>query len=296
MTGQPILSLREVSKSFHNVSALRSVTLEVREGDFLGLVGPNGAGKTTLIRVAIGLLRPDSGVVRLMGLDPFKEPEARARVGVIFERPNLPPSMPVVEVLNRAARIYRASSQDVRRVIEIAGLEGHELKPFGHLSAGLKQRAAIAHALISNPTLIIADEPTSNLDPIERHEVLSLLARLNKGGVTVVLSSHVLSEVLRVVTKVAIIKGGSIVTVGAPDEVIAGARVGRIRTPDPDGLAKMLAERGFEVKVEEQSVYVTLRPGSDERDLLLALADAVAKGAKYYGLDLVEPGIEEVLR
>ncbi len=296
MDYSPVLSLTDVSKSFGNVEALRSVTLSLPRGDFLGLVGPNGAGKTTLIRVSLGLLRPDKGKVRLMGLDPFRDPRARERVGVIFERPNLPPSMPVFDILYRAARIYGASMDDVKRAIELTGLSGHEGKPFGHLSAGLKQRAAIAHALISRPSLVIADEPTSNLDPVERHEVLALLARLNKDGVTVLLSSHVLSEVLRVVTKVAVIKSGSLVSVGTPDEVIASIRLGRVRTPDPDRLANVLAERGLEVKVDVQAVYVTFRRESDERELLLALADAVSRGIKYYGLDLVEPGIEEVLK
>ncbi len=296
MKDQAVVSLREVSKSFHNVVALRRVSLDVAHGDFLGLVGPNGAGKTTLIRVALGLLRPDSGHVRLMGMDPFRDPEARAKVGVVFERPNLPASMPVIEIMRRAARIYGVPAQEVSKVIELAGLKGHEQKPFGHLSAGLKQRAAIAHALIAEPSLIIADEPTSNLDPVERREVLVLLARLNKEGTTVLLSSHVLSEVLRVVTKVAIIKGGSIATIGSPDDIIASVRLGRVRTPDPERLAKALAERGFEVRVDVQAVYVAIRKESDERDLLLVLADAVAKGLKYYGLDLVEPGIEEVLK
>jgi ABC-2 type transport system ATP-binding protein len=291
-----VLELNEVSKRFGRTIALRSVTLSVGQGEFLGLVGPNGAGKTTLIRVSLGLLRPDSGTVRLMGFDPFREPRAREGVGVVFERPSFLPSMPVTELLERAARIYKVPGEEVRRVIELAGLKGHESKPFGNLSAGLKQRAAIAHAMIGRPRLLIADEPTSNLDPVERGEVLRLLAELNREGVTVLLSSHVLSEVLRVVSRVAVIKSGNIVVAGPPDEVVSSARVGRVRTPDPEGLAKVLADRGLEARADVNSVYVRLRGPEEERGLLLALADAVQKGLKYYGIDLVEPGLEEVLR
>ncbi len=296
MSAEAVLELNEVSKRFGRTVALRSVTLSVGQGEFLGLVGPNGAGKTTLIRVSLGLLRPDSGTVRLMGFDPFREPRAREGVGVVFERPSFLPSMPVMEILERAARIYKVPGEEVRRVIELAGLKGHESKPFGNLSAGLKQRAAIAHAMIGRPRLLIADEPTSNLDPVERGEVLRLLAELNKEGVTVLLSSHVLSEVLRVVSRVAVIKSGNIVIAGPPDEVVSSARVGRVRTPDPEGLAKVLAERGLEVKADVNSVYVRLRGPEEERELLLALADAVQKRLRYYGIDLVEPGLEEVLR
>jgi ABC-2 type transport system ATP-binding protein len=268
----------------------------VGQGEFLGLVGPNGAGKTTLIRVSLGLLRPDSGTVRLMGFDPFREPRAREGVGVVFERPSFLPSMPVTELLERAARIYKVPGEEVRRVIELAGLKGHESKPFGNLSAGLKQRTAIAHAMIGRPRLLIADEPTSNLDPVGRGEVLRLLAELNREGVTVLLSSHVLSEVLRVVSRVAVIKSGNIVIAGPPDEVVSSARVGRVRTPDPERLAKVLADRGLEARADVNSVYVRLRGPEEERELFRALADAVQKGLKYYGIDLVEPGLEEVLR
>jgi ABC-type multidrug transport system, ATPase component len=296
LPAEAVLELNEVSKRFGRTIALRSVTLSVGQGEFLGLVGPNGAGKTTLIRVSLGLLRPDSGTVRLMGFDPFREPRAREGVGVVFERPSFLPSMPVTELLERAARIYKVPGEEVRRVIELAGLKGHESKPFGNLSAGLKQRTAIAHAMIGRPRLLMADEPTSNLDPVGRGEVLRLLAELNKDGVTVLLSSHVLSEVLRVVSRITVIKSGNIVIAGPPDEVVSSARVGRVRTPDPERLAKVLADRGLEARADVNSVYVRLRGPEEERELFRALADAVQKGLKYYGIDLVEPGLEEVLR
>ncbi|WP_427973008.1 ABC transporter ATP-binding protein [Acidilobus sp.] len=295
--GQAVLELRDVRKRFGDREALRGVTVSVGEGEFLGLVGPNGAGKTTLIRVSLGLLRRDSGDVRLFGRDPFLDPTARESVGVIFERPSLPATMPVIELLRRAARIYGVPESDVREAVKLAGLEGHESRPFGQLSAGLKQRAAIAHALIASPKFLVTDEPTSNLDPVERASVLETLSRLKKEkGVTILLSSHVLSEVLRVVDRIVVIKQGSVVAQGAPDEVIGSIKVARVRAPDPQALAKALSERGLSAEARVQEVTVRLRGPDDERALLLALADAVGSGIRYYGIDLVEPGLEELLR
>jgi len=294
---ETVLELRDVVKRFGSREALRGVSLRLGGGEFMGLVGPNGAGKTTLIRVSLGLLRRDSGEVRLLGGDPFIDPTAREGVGVIFERPSLPPTMPVAELLERVARIYGASRDDVKEAVELAGLKGYEARPFGQLSAGLKQRAAIAHALLSDPKFIVADEPTSNLDPVERVAVLQLLSRLKKErGVTILLSSHVLSEVLKVVDRIAVIKSGKVVAEGAPDEVVGSFKVARIRAPDPASLAKALAGRGLSAEPGLHDVTVKLRGQEDERLMLLVLADAVASGLRYYGIDMVEPGLEELLK
>lgn len=297
ITRESLLSLSSVWKSYGGRPALRGVSLSVGEGEFLGLVGPNGAGKTTLIRVSLGLLRRDSGSVELMGRDPFRDPRARERVGVVFERPSLPASMPVIDLLRRAARIYGSSLEDVKRAIDVAGLRGHEDRPFGQLSAGLKQRAAIAHALVARPRLLIADEPTSNLDPVERVSILESLVRLkSEEGVSVLLSSHVLSEVLRVVDRIVILKDGRTIVEGSPDEVVSSARAARVRTPEPKALASALSSRGLEVLPAPQEVVVRLRSTDDERVLLMALAEALGQGLKYYSIDFVEPGLEELLK
>ena len=293
----PLLELRGVVKRFGRRVAVDGVSLAVGPSELLGLVGPNGAGKTTLLRISLGILRRDSGEVYLMGDDPFVNPRTRERVGVIFERPSLPPAMPVRLMLERAARIVGASREDVSRAIDLVGLRGHEDKPFAHLSAGLKQRAAIAHALLPNPDLIVADEPTSNLDPVEREEVLGLLVRLKKEeGVSVLLSSHVLSEVVRVVDALAIMKSGRIEAAGSPDEVLRGRRLARVRAQEPEALAKALSGAGFRARVSGQEVVVELGQGADEPSLLSELSKLMASGLRVYGLDFVEAAIEEMLR
>ncbi|MEB3860741.1 MAG: ABC transporter ATP-binding protein, partial [Desulfurococcales archaeon] len=197
-----VLLVEDVWKRYGRVEALRGASLTLERGEILGLLGPNGAGKTTLLKVVLGLARRDRGRVELLGVDPLRSPRARRRVGVIFERPTLPDSMPVRELLEHAARIHGSGRGMVDEAIEVAGLGGHEWKRFSMLSAGLKQRAAIAHAMVADPEVLIADEPTSNLDPVERARILELLARLNsERGLTILVSSHVVSEVLRVSTR-----------------------------------------------------------------------------------------------
>ena len=291
----PVVEARRVYKRFHGNQVLRGVSLRVNGGEVVGLVGPNGAGKTTLLRILLGILRRDSGEVWLSGRDPWRDPRARERVGVVFERPSLPSSVPLISVLERAARIKGADPREARIVIREAGLSGHEWKPFRALSAGLKQRAAIAHALLGDPQVLVADEPTSNLDPVERARILDFLSGLNRDrGITILVSSHVLPEVVRVASKLVVLVGGRVTRAGTPEEVLGGLRLARIRAGDPKGLAGFLMERGFRVSLEGVSVLVD---SPVQGELFEALAEASRRGLQVYNVDFVEPGLmEELMR
>ncbi|MEB3779019.1 MAG: ABC transporter ATP-binding protein [Desulfurococcales archaeon] len=292
-----IVRVRGVSKSFGRIKALRNIDLTITRGRVVGLVGPNGAGKTTLIKIILGILSRDSGYVELNGRDPFKDPEARVGVGVVFERPNLPEAIPVRKLLEQVAGIHGSSRSDVEWAIEVSGLKGFEWRRFNQLSAGLKQRAAIAHALVARPNFVIADEPTSNLDPVERIRILELISRLNRDeGVTFLFSSHVLPEVLRVADELVIINNGSITSRGPPEEVIGGFRHARIRSSNPLELARLLSYMGFEARVEGLNVKVEVDGAPGISRLFKALASMAGEGIVVYGVDLVEPGVEEVLR
>jgi len=288
-----LLRVSGVWKSFRGRPVLRGVDLCVPPGRIVGLLGPNGAGKTTLLRVALGVLKRDRGTVELFGHDPFRVARARERVGVVFERPVLPGGVPVWRVLVHAARLRGAGEAEARRAVRLAGLEGHEWKPFEALSAGLKQRAAIAHALVHGPELVVADEPTSNLDPVERVRVLSLVQALSRDeGVAWLFSSHVLPEVVRVADELAVMASGRIAARGRPEEVVGGLRRARIRASDPGGLARVLRLHGLEARVEGLSVVVEA-PRQDA--LFRALAEAAALGVRVYSVDLVEAGLEAML-
>lgn len=290
-----VLRVRGVSKSFGRRRVLDNVSLEVKQGEVVGIVGPNGAGKTTLIRILLGILKRDSGEVELMGRDPFKDPRARSRVGAVFERPNLPGALPVREVLEYAADVMGAPRDAVEWAIEASGLKGHEWKRFPELSAGLKQRAALAHALLGRPRLVIADEPTSNLDPVERVKVLDTIATLaREAGVSFLVTSHILHEIVRIADRIVILSSGRVVTSGSIEEVSSKlGRLVRIRTPLPHKLADALASAGFKAEVRGLSVVVRLGDLGIEK-LLSALSSLVGE-IPLYSIDMVEAGLEEVL-
>jgi ABC-2 type transport system ATP-binding protein len=290
-----ILRLSNVTKRFGLVRALDSVSLEVREGEVVGLLGPNGAGKTTLIKVSLGLMRRDSGLVLLNGLDPYVDPSARVGVSAIFERPSLPDSLRVRDLLFHVARVYGGGLDDVRRAVKLAGLEGHEWKMFSELSAGLKQRAAIAHALLANPRFIVADEPTSNLDPVERLRILELIATLNRDeGITFLVSSHVIPEVTRVSSRLVVMSRGRVVASGSPSELLYKNPVARIRCSDPEKLASMLEASGFNVRVEGYNVLVEVGKG-DYGALLELLTIASRNGVFLMNVDFIGATLEELL-
>jgi ABC-2 type transport system ATP-binding protein len=290
-----VLEARGVSKSFSGVRVLSGVSLEVGEGEIVGIVGPNGAGKTTLIRILLGLLRRDSGEVRLMGRDPLRDPRAREGVGVVFERPSLPDGMPVAEVLAYAARILGAPGEAVEWAVDAAGLRGHEWKRFSELSAGLKQRAALAHALLARPRLVVADEPTANLDPVERVRILDTIAELSRReGVSFLVTGHVLHEIVRVADRLVVLVSGRVVARGRPDEVarLVGSTAS-IRASDPEALAGLLEARGFHARV--RGLVVEASVDSNLPGLLEALSEAARRGVSIYSVDLVEAGIERLL-
>ncbi len=291
-----LLEARGVWKSYGGRPALRGVDLCVPPGRVVGLVGPNGAGKTTLIRVSLGILRRDGGEVRLFGRDPFRDASSRERVGVVFERPVLPGGVPVYQVLLHAARIRGAGEAEVRRAIRLAGLAGHEWKPFDGLSAGLKQRAALAHALVAEPSLVVADEPTSNLDPVERLRVLELVRSLARDeGVSWLFSSHVLPEVARVADELVVLREGRVAARGRPEEIVGGLARARVRVSDLEAAARLIEEAGLSVRREGLGLLVEAGGVGDQWRLLEALARASRSGVVVYSVDFVEPSVEAML-
>ncbi|MFO7957728.1 MAG: ABC transporter ATP-binding protein [Candidatus Brocadiia bacterium] len=192
----PAVALRDVSFSYDGALVLERVSLEVPEGDFLGIIGPNGGGKTTLLRLVLGLNRPNSGEVRVFGRPPQ---QVRRQMGYVPQKPNLDPDFPIsVEEVVLMGRLgqsrlvwrYRAEDREAAR----QAMEDVEIQPlrkqlFGKLSGGQQRRALIARALATRPRLLLLDEPTVGVDHRVEHEIYSLLDRLNE-QMTIVLVSH----------------------------------------------------------------------------------------------------------
>src|SRR5436853_3749550 len=202
--------------------AVDDVSFVVEPGQAFGLLGPNGAGKTSVVTMLAGLLRPDGGSISLFGSDPGN-PAARAELGFAPEDPDFPKFLRAPEVLGYFASLLGLDDEERKRripeTLAFAGLES-ERRQVRQFSKGMKQRLGIAQAILGRPKLLILDEPTADLDPIGRRDVRALIERLKQSGVTVLLNSHLLSEVERVCDTVAILARGHVLKERTLAEVV----------------------------------------------------------------------------
>jgi ABC-2 type transport system ATP-binding protein len=202
--------------------AVQDVTFTLEPGQAFGLLGPNGAGKSTIVKTIIGLTRPTSGQVRLFGSTPG-DAAARAQVGFAPEDPDFPKYLRADEVLDYFGRLLGLSAADRRsripETLEWASLAG-ERRQVRQFSKGMKQRLGLAQAIIGRPKLLIFDEPTADLDPVGRRDVRNMINQLKTQGTTILLNSHLLSEVERVCDTVAILVRGRVLKEGPIHEVV----------------------------------------------------------------------------
>jgi ABC-type multidrug transport system ATPase subunit len=214
---------RLVKRFGGRVAAVDGLDLSVRRGETYGLLGPNGAGKTTTIRMLLGLVRPDAGVIRVLGLPPG-DPAGLRRIGAMGETAFYP-FLSGRDNLRAAARRCRVPDARVETVLGVAGLAARAGDRVSGYSLGMRQRLAVAAALLKNPELLILDEPSSGLDPagqLEMHRLIRELAGQNR---TIVLSSHDMREVEELCSRVAIIAGGRMLAEGSPEQLRGQARL-----------------------------------------------------------------------
>lgn len=231
------ISVEAVSKRYGKVVALSGIDLEVNRGSILGLIGPNGAGKTTLIRTLVGALRADSGTVRVLGLDPFtSRREVRAGVGYMPQAPVLYPDLTVRENVTFFARGHMNSgvAERVASVLDFVDLNQATDRPVQTLSGGQAQRASMAAALVHEPQVLFLDEPTAGVDPELRRTFWLRFRELAESGVTVVVSTHQMDEVVHC-DRVAIIRAGAILADSTPAQLFASGGA-TVRIARGDGM------------------------------------------------------------
>lgn len=209
------IELIDVTKSFGAVRALDNLSLTVEHNECFGFIGANGAGKSTMMRVLVDLLRPDSGVVRVLGSDPRSDgPDLRQRVGYLPGEPKLPAARTARSYLSHLVSLRgERGRQDIEPMAERFRLDLD--RRMGNLSKGNRQKVALVQAFLGRPDLLLLDEPTSGLDPLLQHEFHDLLAESMDQGATAIVSSHVLREIEGVADRVGIIRSGAMVTVGS---------------------------------------------------------------------------------
>jgi ABC-2 type transport system ATP-binding protein len=265
------LTVRGLAKNYGSVHALKGVDLEVGEGELFGLLGPNGAGKSTLVKIAVGLVRQTSGSAEVAGARAGSR-VARAHLGYLAELFRFPGWYTANEVLELHQRLSgsRGGAGERRRLLDLVALSDAAGRRVDGMSKGMQQRLGIAQALVGEPRLLLLDEPTSALDPVGRRTVRLLLEDLRERGVSVLLNSHLLSEIELVCDRVAILLAGEVVAAGTPAE-----------------LAK---PRGVELETDEG---VRLVQGATREDAARLVAEAVAAGRRVYGVRVLTSTLEE---
>ena len=224
MSGQPALDIDDLRKEYGDVTALDGVSLTVPEGSFFGLLGPNGAGKTTFINILVGLVRKSGGTARVFGHDVEADyQQTRNAIGLAPQEFNVDRFFPIREVLEHKAGYHGIPASEAKqradKVLKQVGIYDKRDTRFDWLSGGMKRRFLLARALITDPDLLILDEPTAGVDVQLRRDLWELVTELNEQGKTILLTTHYIEEAERLCDEVAILDSGSVLTVASPEEL-----------------------------------------------------------------------------
>ena len=229
-----ILSVQQISKRYGSVQALNNVSFDVPAGAIFGVLGPNGSGKTTLLGIVMDVLKANAGNYLWFG-KPGSE-DQRKQIGTLLETPNFYHYLSGERNLLIAAEIKQRGKEDIDAVLEKVKLTNRKKSKFSTYSLGMKQRLAIASALLGNPSVLVLDEPTNGLDPVGIAETRELIRNLAKEGKTIILASHLLDEVEKVCTHVAILQKGRVITCGHVDEVLINEDIVEVSAGNVDQL------------------------------------------------------------
>jgi len=204
---QTLLQLNQLSKSYGRLKAVDQLSITIKKGNVYGLLGPNGSGKSTTLGMVLNVVNPSSGSFQWYQ-GTLSTHQALRKIGAIIERPNFYPYMTALQNLNLICKIKQCSTDSIQEQLELVGLWDRRHSKFRTYSLGMKQRLAIAAALVNKPELLILDEPTNGLDPEGIHQIRALITKIAKNGTTILIASHLLDEVEKVCNQVIVLKNG----------------------------------------------------------------------------------------
>lgn len=290
-------------KRFGNVQAVDEVSFSIDEGNIYGFVGPNGAGKTTTIRMMATLEHPDSGDARFDGASIVENPEdARRAVGYVPDALPAYRDMTVHEYLDFFGRAYGLRGQKLRTAVadieEFAGLKGMRQKPVNGLSKGMKQRVSVGRALVHDPSVMLLDEPAAGLDPRARIELRELLSALSELGKTILISSHILSELTEICSGVVIIEKGKILADGTVKEILKRCRE---RTSvmirclgDPEAVVRELVMLPWVVETRFEGEHIVAGIDGEDEQLAATLDHLIKQGRPIVEFHAEQADLEDV--
>jgi ABC-2 type transport system ATP-binding protein len=296
---EPAIRADDLRKSYGDVRALDGLTFEVERGEFFGLLGPNGAGKTTFINVLVGLVRKDAGTAEVFGFDVETEyQEARDRIGLSPQEFNVDRFFPIVEVLQHKAGYHGVPPDEAEaraeEALKTVGIWDKRETRFDWLSGGMKRRFLLARALVTEPELLILDEPTAGVDVQLRRDLWRVIERLNDQGTTILLTTHYIEEAERLCDRVAIVDSGSVVEVATPDDLRSrGTDQLRLTLADaPAAVPDLDVDGVVEARVDGDALVVTAQGGGRVAPDLLRALEYV--GHEVLDLDIRRASLEEV--
>lgn len=298
-----MLSIKNLNKKYGRFQAVDNLDLEVNEGEIFGFVGPNGAGKTTTMKIMCGLLRATSGEITLDGVDVIRQNKRiKDKIGYMPDFFGVYDDLKVNEYLEFYASIYNIRGQGRKKItddlLELVDLSNKREAYVDSLSRGMKQRLCLARSLVHNPRLLVLDEPASGMDPRARVEMKEILKNLKGMGKTIIISSHILSELAELCTGIGIIDKGRMVISGGVDEImqqVYSKKIIKIKVKDRlDDALMILKEYPFIDKVVsgEDTIKVSFDGGEDEMSRVLS--SLVGKGIPVISFAQMDGNLEDV--
>lgn len=295
---QKILEISQLTKHFGRIKAVNNLNMEVLQGQVFGILGPNGSGKTTTLSIILGVVRQQSGSFSWFG-NSEHDNKWKKSVGSLIEVPNFYPYLSLSHNLKITAHIKAAPPEDIDRVLRITGLYERRSSPYRTLSLGMKQRLAVASVLLGDPEVMVLDEPTNGLDPEGIAEVRNIIQNEASKGKTVILASHILAEVEKVCTHVAVLKAGELIARGRVNELIGAEKIFIVSAPDIQNLEKFLSASEMVNSLTRQgdNILVSCTPDTDagslnryafSHDIILSRLEPVKKSLESQFLELVK--------